>query len=296
MPEEHAALSFWDHLTEFMKRLKVVLFTFAISVFILLVLPGNTDFFAFTNNYAPLMSVVLVYIRNMMLPPDVKLIATSMSDPITLYVFAAVAFAIVITLPVFAYEVYKFVVPALYPHEKKAIVPFVSVVTLLFIGGAIFGFLFLAPAFIQGFFPFYSAVGAEPWLPLMDFYSTLFFTVIISGFLFTIPAFFVLLVKFGFIHTKMFAKKRKYIYAALVIGAMLISPGATPQGDLYLFIALALMFEISMLAATKAERKGTPDNVPAIFKIFSNRQTCKFCHTETDANLKFCPNCRRVLS
>ena len=115
MPEEHIGLTFWDHLGEFVKRMKVVLFTFAISVFVLLVLPGNTDFFAMTNNYAPLMSTVLVYIRTMMLPPNVKLIATSMSDPITLYVFAAVSFAVAITLPVFAYETYKFVVPALFP-------------------------------------------------------------------------------------------------------------------------------------------------------------------------------------
>lgn len=125
--------------------MKIVLVVFIVSLFVMLILPGNSDFFALTNNYQPLMSVLLTYIRNMMLSPDVKLFATSMSDPITLYVFAAVVFAIGITLPFFAYEAYKFIDPALYPHEKKAVFPFVSIVTILFIAGGIFGFFFLAP-------------------------------------------------------------------------------------------------------------------------------------------------------
>ena len=133
----------------------------------------------------------------MFLPPDAKLFANSMSDPITLYVYAALVFAIGITLPIFAYEAYKFIDPALYQHERKAIFPFVSIVTALFAVGTVFGFFFLAPSFIQGFFPFYDAVNAVKMFPITDFYNTIFFTIIISGVLFTFPAFFVLLVKFG---------------------------------------------------------------------------------------------------
>ena len=106
--------------------MKVVLATFLVSILVLLVLPGNSDFFALTSNYKPLMSVIIRYINNMFLPPEAKLFATSMSDPITLYVYAALVFAIGITLPVFAYEAYKFIDPALYPHERKAIFPFIS--------------------------------------------------------------------------------------------------------------------------------------------------------------------------
>ncbi len=135
--------------------MKIVLGVFIVSLFVMLVLPGNSDFFATTNNYEPLMSVILVYIGNMFLPQGTQLFATSMSDPITLYAYAAVVFAIGITLPVFAYQAYKFIDPALYPHERKAIFPFVSIVTVLFIIGCVFGFFFLAPSFIQGFIPFY---------------------------------------------------------------------------------------------------------------------------------------------
>ncbi len=295
MPEKHLGETFWDHVAEFAKRMKIVLITFVVSIFVILVLPANTDFFALTSNYKPLISVLLDYMRNSVLPPNVKLFATSVSDPITLYVFASVVIAIIITMPVFAYETYKFVNPALYPNERRAIFPFVTIVTALFIAGAFFGYFFLAPAFIQGFFPFYYMVGAELWMSIMDFYNILFFTIVISGAIFTIPAFFVLLTKFNIIHTKMFAKKRKYIYAGLGVIAMLISPGATPQGDLYLFVALAALFEASIFMAKKYERGVNPQNVPVLLKFFSSTHRCKNCNTELDNNLSFCPNCKKSL-
>jgi sec-independent protein translocase protein TatC len=292
MPEEEIT-SFWGHLAELTKRMKVVLFTFIISTFVMLILPGNMDFLATTNNYQPLMSVFLKKIRDMTLPPNVQLIALQISDPITLYVMAALVFGVSITMPVLAYELYKFVDPALHPHERKAIYPFVSVVSVLFVAGALLGYFFLFPIFVYSMFPFFSAVGAEMMFSIMDFYNMLFFTIIVSGLIFTIPAFFVLLVKFGIINTGMFRKKRKYIYAGLVVAALFISPGATPQGDLALFIFLALLVEVSLLMGRRFEQKKAVQ-APATLSLFSN-PTCRFCHNEVDRNSSFCPTCKRSI-
>jgi sec-independent protein translocase protein TatC len=296
MPEVQSFFEgFWGHVTEFMKRMKIVLAVFVISLFIMLVLPGNSDFFATTDSYKPLMSVLLVYIANMFLPQGAQLFTISMSDPITLYAYAAVVFAVGITLPVFAYEAYKFIDPALYPHERKAIFPFVSIVTVLFVIGAVFGFVFLAPSFIQGFIPFYTAVNAMELFPIMDFYNTVFLTIIVSGFLFTIPAFFVLLVRFGVLNTKSVTKQRKYIYAGLVVAAMLISPGATPIGDLYLFLALLALIEVSFFVGKIFEnRRGKANSQPLLSKWFS-APTCKFCQSAIVENQNYCQNCKRYL-
>jgi sec-independent protein translocase protein TatC len=295
MPEP-VGQNFWNHLTEFIKRMKVVLAVFLVALLVMLILPGNSDLFAMTNNYTPLMSVILTFIKNSFLPSGANLIAISMSDPITLYVYAALVFAIGITLPVFAYEAYKFVDPALYPHERKALFPFISIVTGLFAAGAIFGFFFLAPSFIQGFFPFYKALQIEQLIPAGDFYNIVFFTIIVSGILFTIPAFFVLLVRFGVIHTKTFTKQRKYIYAGLGIAAMLISPGATPQGDLVLFLALVALVEVSLVMGKRYERKaGTGDSQSLLSQFFSPVR-CKYCKAEIDNNLNFCPKCRKSIN
>ena len=287
--------SFWEHLTEFIKRMKIVLAVFVVAILIMLVLPGNSDIFALTNDYKPLMSVILTYIAKMFLPSDAQLYASSMSDPITLYVYAALVFAIGITLPVFAYQAYKFVVPALHPHEKRAIFPYVSAVTILFIVGGFFGFFFLAPSFIQGFFPFYTAVNAVKLFPIMDFYNMVFFTIIVSGLLFTIPVFFTLLVKFNIIKTKMVSGKRKYAYAGLAVLALLISPGATPAGDVYLFISLALLFEVSIAVAKRFERGIEPTAQPFIQRKLFPAPKCRFCKSVTDIDASFCPSCKRSI-
>jgi sec-independent protein translocase protein TatC len=292
--EQNIFEGFWGHVTEFIMRMKIVLAVFVVSLFVMLVLPGNSDFFATTDNYKPLMSVLLVYIGNMFLPQGAQLFASSMSDPITLYAYAAVMFAVGITLPIFAYEAYKFIDPALHPHERRAVFPFITVVTVLFIFGALFGFFFLAPSFIQGFMPFYTAVNAIEIFPIMDFYSTIFFTIIISGFIFTIPAFFVVLVKFGILHTKTVTKQRKYIYAGLAIAAMLISPGATPIGDLYLFVALVALVEIAVFAGKIFERKkGAPNIITPKLETFF-KQTCKYCNEDIETKSTFCPHCKKA--
>jgi sec-independent protein translocase protein TatC len=278
MPEKVAS-SFLGHFAELTKRLKVVIFTFIIATIVMLVLPGNTDFFAMTGDYQPLMSVFLKAVRETNLPPDVRLIALQIGDPITLYVMA-----------VLAYEIYKFVDPALHSHERKAMYPFVAVVFTLFITGAIFGYFFLFPAFVYSMFPFFTAVGAEMVFSIMDFYNLLFFTIIVSGLIFTIPAFFVLLVKFGVIHTSVFNRKRKYVYLGIVVLAMLITPGATPQGNLYLSIALLALFEISMFMGRRYERH---PNMPQ-FTLFP-KSTCRFCNKEVDSKSNFCPNCNKSL-
>jgi sec-independent protein translocase protein TatC len=289
MPEK-VANSFLGHFAELTKRLKVVIFTFIISTIVMLVLPGNTDFFALTGNYQPLMSVFLKSVRDMTLPQDVQLIALQIGDPITLYVMAALVFSITITIPVLAYEIYKFVDPALHPHEKKAIYPFVAVVSILFIAGALFGYFFLFPAFVYSMFPFFTAVGAEMMFSIMDFYNMLFFTIIVSGVIFTIPAFFVLLVKFGVIRTSMFSRKRKWVYLGIVVLAMLITPGATPQGNLFLSIALVALFEVSMFMGKRYERH----LMLSPFTLFP-KPTCRFCNKEVDEKSSFCPNCRKSL-
>ena len=286
--------SFWGHATELIKRMKIVLVVFLVATIIMLVLPGSTDLLALTNNYQPLVSVFLKYIRDMVLPDSVKLIALQISDPITLYVMASLVFSISATIPVFAYQTYKFVVPALKPDEKKAIFPFVSIVSVLFAVGAIFGFYFLFPTFVNSMFPFFSAVGAELMFSLIDFYNMLFFTIIVSGLLFTIPAFFVLLVKFGILNTRMFSNKRKYAYLGMVVLALFISPGATPQGDLYIGISLVALFEVSMLVARGFEKKRDSSSflVAPSFTMFSNPR-CKFCNAATDIDSHFCPQCKR---
>ncbi len=283
--------SFWGHVDELVKRMKVVLFVFIVSLVLLLFLPGNLDFLRDPNNYQPWISIFLKSIRERVLPSDVKLIALGFTDPIELYVLASVVFSVGITLPVFTYEAYKFINPALHPTEKKQVYPTIATVVLLFIVGAAFGYFILFPYFIWSMFPFFTAVGAELWFSIMDFYNILFFTIIAMGLIFTIPVFFVLLVKFGVLHTSMFRRNRKYLYLGLLIAAMFISPGASPQGNLLLFLPLVALFEISLFFGKRYEKKGEIRQI----EIFADPK-CRFCQIQLQPATKFCPRCGRSQS
>lgn len=283
--------TFWGHVDELAKRMKVVLFVFIVSLVVILVLPANLNFLQNLNDYQPLISVFLRSIRDRVLPSDVKLIAIGFTDPIELYVLASVTFSVMITLPIFAYEVFKFIDPALHPHEKKEIYPFVTIVSILFTIGAIFGFFILFPFFIVSMFPFFQAVGAELIFSLMDFYNVLFFTILSTGFVFTIPAFFVVLVKYGIIKTDIFRKNRKYAYVALVIAAMFLSPGASPQGNLFLFLPLLILFETGLFFGRRYEKQGKIHHL----NWFSTPK-CNFCGAELSGSSAFCLKCSRSQS
>jgi Sec-independent protein secretion pathway component TatC len=108
----------------------------------------------------------------------------------------------------------------------------------------------------------------------------------------------VLLVKFNVVKTKMVSGKRKYIYAGLAIAAMLISPGATPIGDLYLFLALASLVEISIFVGKRFERGKPPSTgMTTLTQFFSNEPTCRYCNQEIASSRNgYCPHCRMPIS
>lgn len=292
MPETDPSRGFMEHTEELASRFKVVFITFMISTITMLVIPGDTSFFADPFNfYEPFVAVVLRSLREQILPKDVTLIGLQLTAPIELYVIAAVVFGVAITMPIFAYEVFRFVDPALTPAEKRDVYPFVAAVSGLFVVGALFALMILVPVFIWSIFPFFTAVGAARVISVMDFYNVVFITTIAIGLVFTFPAFFVILVKYGIIGTAILRKNRKYVYLALFILAMIITPGSSPQSNLILFLPLLLLVEIGIFFGHRYEKKEKVRHV----RWFWQEPKCKFCRARL-SNDPFCPECGRAQS
>lgn len=287
--KEDRLMSFWDHTEELAKRLKIVLYTLFISTVAMMILPADLSFLKNPMQfYDPLVAVILRSIREQILPPDVKLIGLEFTAPIQLYLIASFAFGLAVTLPVFAYEIYRFIDPALYPHERRDAYPFVASASVLFVVGAIFGYRVLMPYLLLAMFPFFSIVGAEIVISVMDFYTILFVTTLITGLAFTFPVFFVLLVKYGIVSTGIFTKNRRYMYAAFFIITMILTPdGGFPLGNLMIWIPMVLLMEIGILFAQRYEKKGEVRRV----SWFSRGTNCKFCGVAISADTTFCPEC-----
>lgn len=293
MPEDeelptkgHMVIS--EHINELARRLKIVIYTLLVSTVVVMVLPANPSFFNDPLNfYEPLVAVILRIVRQQVLPPDVQLIGLTISAPIELYVVASFIFGLIATAPVFAYEIYKFIDPALYPNERRDIYPFLASFSILFIVGLTFGYLVLAPILITATFPFFTAVGAELVISITDFYTIVFITTVLTGLTFTFPVFFVLLVKYGVIGTDIVRKNRKYVYLAWFAVTAIITPDGGPIADLILFLPTILLMEVGVLFARRYEKGGKTKRI----SWFGEQPKCEFCGAEMSPDSVFCLKC-----
>jgi sec-independent protein translocase protein TatC len=284
------AMPFWDHVGELAKRVKVVLYVLVIGTVVFMILPSDLSFLSNPLQfYDPLVALILRLIRAQMLPPNVRLIGYELTVPMELYLIASFIMGFAVSIPVLAYETYRFIDPALYPHERRAVYPFVLSFTALFIIGVTFGYKILTPFMIWALFPFFTAVGAEQIISIMDFYNMVFVSTVLSGLIFTWPVFFVLLVRFGVLQTSMISSNRKYVYAAMYIITAFVTPDGGPLADIMLFIPMVVLTEVAVYFGRRYEKSRPITTAPA-----KAGARCRFCAAEIEPGKAFCDNCGKA--
>lgn len=250
-------MAFWEHTAELGKRLKIGFLTLIVSTVAAMLFPANVSFFSDpVHSYEPLVAVVLRIVREHSLPPGVRLVGLDIVSPIEIYLIAAFCFGFAIAAPVFAYEIFKFVDPALCPNERADVYPFFAAFLGLFAGGLTFGYFFLVPYGLSALLPFFSLVGAETLISVSEFYQFVFFLTLMTGLAFTFPVFLVLLVKYGIIGTRMLTKNRKYVYFGLLVAVFLITPGEGGLANFLLLSVMIVFLEIGLLVGKRYEKKG----------------------------------------
>ena len=285
---DERVLPLWEHVNELANLLRAWIYAFVISTIAFLAFPVDLSFLqnplAF---YKPLISVVLLTVRDRLLPPDVILIPGPLTGPIEVYVISSVVFGFAISLPLLAYKIYRFIDPALKPEERKAVYPFVTAFSLLFLGGSLFGFFLLLPWVVAGTLLFFPVTGAKPFVNIEDFYTLVFITTLMTGFVFTLPVVLVLLVKFGIVGTGSLTKNRKYLWVAVFILTAIITPDGGPIADFVLFVPFIILLEGSILVARRYEKRRGPKQE----KKEPEPLTCKFCGGPVDPGGVFCGRC-----
>jgi sec-independent protein translocase protein TatC len=293
------SMPIWDHITELIKRMKWVVITFIVSSLVGLAVPINLGFLENSSAY----DTPAIWMLQQMLtlkPKELELLALTPTAPLEIWVIGAFVLGALVTAPIFAYQFYQFVDPALYPSERKAVYPVVLAFTGLFVAGVIFAWFFLIPLMFAGLMPFFAFVGAAPAIGVMDFYSLTMLFIVLTGLSFTLPVFFVLLVRFHILKTSIITKNRRYYYAGLYILAALITPDGGAWADFIMFIPLAILTEIAILIAKRYEKpepKAAPEPapMPAPSPVSSLvlPSKCKYCGHELTKGNPFCPNCKR---
>ena len=181
------------------------------------------------------------------LPEGAHLIATSVISPFMVPLKILLMASFLIALPVVLYQVWAFVAPGLYSHEKKMVLPLVVSSTLLFFSGVafcyflVFGKVF---AFIQSFAP--KSITAAPDIEAyLSFVMTMFLA---FGLSFEVPIAVVVLARVGVVTIDQLKRFRGYfIVLAFVVAAVVTPPDVVSQ--LALAIPMCLLYEVGIWAA-----------------------------------------------
>ena len=289
--EGEEVLPLWDHISELSRRIKVWIYAFVISTLFFLIFPADPVSF-FQNpfqTYRPLITEVIKGIRERLLPPQYTLIGGTVTSPLEIIVVGAAVFGFATSVPILAYEIYKFVDPAIKPTERQSIYPFVSAFSILFISGALFAFFVLLPFVFLFSLPFFNAVGFSTFIYADDFFNLIFFVLVASGFAFTIPAIFVLLVKLHVMGTSALRKNRKYVWAITLIATALASPDGGPLADIALFVPMIILIEGAMWFAKRYEK----DDVIGVSSKMGETK-CSYCGGQIDPGGIFCGLCGKA--
>lgn len=224
--------SLLSHLFELRDRLlKSLIATLVIAVPCMVFAPG-----LFTWLAAPLVA---------QLPEGTHLIATSVMAPFMTPFKLALLAAIFLAMPVILYQVWAFVAPGLYRHERRFALPLFVSSVILFYAGAAFAYYVVFPLAFR-FFVHYTPEGVQMMTDMtqyMDFAVLMFF---VFGLAFEIPVATVLLVRTGLVKRKALTANRGYVILGIFIVAAFLTP-PDPVSQTMMAVPMYLLFEGGVL-------------------------------------------------
>lgn len=227
---------FVQHLIELRDRLVKATIAVVVAAAALAIYPGPADLYDILA--APLVA---------QLPAGATLIATSVISPFLVPLKILMMTAFLLALPVVLYQMWAFVAPGLYTHEKKLVLPLVVSSTLLFMVGVAFCYFFVFGqvfAFIQSFAP--KSITAAPDIEAyLSFVITMF---IAFGLAFEVPIVVIVLARMNVVTIEKLKEFRSYfIVLAFIIAAIVTPPDVVSQ--LALAIPMCILYEVGIWAA-----------------------------------------------
>jgi sec-independent protein translocase protein TatC len=226
--------TFISHLVELRDRLlRAVL---AVVVVFLCLFPWAKELYAVLA--MPLLAV---------LPAGGQMIATDVVGVFLVPVKVAMLVAFVIALPYVLYQVWAFVAPGLYVHEKRLVLPLVIASSVLFLIGMSFAYFLVFPVV----FKFMASIAPEgvAWMTDIEKYLSFVLTTFIAfGLTFEVPVVVIVLVRAGLVSIQQLKESRPYvIVGAFVVGAIFTPPDVLSQ--VMLALPLWLLYELGIILA-----------------------------------------------
>ena len=241
-----AEMPFLDHLEELRWRIIWSLAALVVGVVIGFVIVLNFDLLTW------LQAPVIPFLHGH------RLVVTHPGDGFSILLQTAVMVGVVIALPVIVYQVWLFLSPALYRHEKKVVVPVIVGAVFLFVCGAALAWYLVLPMTLRFLFSFADRA-FEEMITVQEYFGFVSTLVLAMGAVFELPIVIMLLTTLGLVTPQFLTKFRRHAVVGSYVAASIITPGDLVYTSVILSVPLYLLYEVSIglsyLVFRRRERK-----------------------------------------
>lgn len=182
------------------------------------------------------------------------LVYTHPTDPFSIVLKAAFIIGTLIALPVILYQVWRFLAPALYAHEKRVIIPVLVGAVALFAAGASMAYFVVLPLTLQ-FLHTFQTDTLTPMITAADYYGFAITMALALGATFELPIVIVALTALGIVRPDMLMRWRRHAFVACLVGAAFVSPGDFLGTTLIMTVPLYVLYELSIIASGLVYRR-----------------------------------------
>jgi sec-independent protein translocase protein TatC len=295
---------FSEHINELRKRLRTVVISFVIILFVLILFPANPlnsiqnpgQYLNLQFLQNTLIAAFLGRVKADLLPAGWTLLAAKgIGEPMEIYFVAALIITVAIDMPIIAYETYKFIDPALSEKERGLVYPFVAASSALFVVGLLFGYFALAKFLILALSPFFVASQTAFLIDAAAFYYVIFLIIVATALSFTSPVFVYTLIRLRVISADFFSKNRLVIWVVIwVVTGLFLTPDGGPVLDLVVFVPIVAMVEVAVALGRRSVRNLPPE------KEEQPREgggiVCPHCGARLATPMLFCEKCGRSIA
>ena len=188
-----------------------------------------------------------------------RLIFTALQETFLTYLKVSFFTAFFVTCPFILTQIWKFIAPGLYKHEKVAILPYLVLTPILFFLGGMLVYYLIMPLAIK-FFLSFESTGLSTNLPIQleakvnEYLSLIMKLIFAFGISFQLPVILSLLARIGIVDSDFLKKRRKYVVVIIFATAALLTP-PDPITQIGLAIPLLILYELSIFSVKFIENK-----------------------------------------
>ena len=271
-------MTFWDHLTELRKRLirmvlawlvmTVVAFSYSRFIFDkILLAPKDSTFITYKwlcklgNLLQTTTLGQWLHTDKLCLPPmSLSIVNLNLSGQFMTDMTVSMFAGLILAFPIIIFQLWQFVMPALYIKERRYARQAVFVMSFLFMVGVLFSYYFMVPWTLNflGTYQVSSMVANQ--ISLSSYISTVTTTILSVGVVFELPVVVYVLSKIGIVTPEFLKKNRKYSFVIILILAAIITPPDV-FSQLMVTIPLYSLYEVSILVSKRVSPKPDPELV-----------------------------------